>query len=469
VPSRARGPSGSADRKGRRLTKLWGRPVAGVMVVSIVALLLWPVLGTFRALIAYCALLLLLLAHHIVHLSQLYRWFAAATSQTIPEGSGAWEEVFAGLARLMRRQTHIESRLSAALTRFQQAGAALPEGIVVLDEADRIVWCNPRAEGYFGLDSQRDRGQQVTYLIRQPQFVQYLEAGRFSEPLAMRVTRTDAELSLSIQLVPYGDRDKLLLSRDVTRWERLETTRRDFVANVSHELRTPLTVLNGFLETLADMPEADPEMSRRSIVLMLEQTTRMHRLVEDLLTLSRLESSHTPLREESVDIRELASTLHRESQALSAGRHRIMLRIESENGLLGSGEELRSAFGNLISNAVRYTPEGGEIEILWTQRDDLPVFAVRDTGIGVEPHHIPRLTERFYRVDRSRSRSTGGTGLGLAIVKHVLSRHQATLEIESELSRGSTFSAVFPRVRALVQPSSDQTAAAKHPLRAAQG
>lgn len=431
------------------MTKLWGRPLAGVALVSVAALVLWPVLGGFKALIVYCALLLLLLGYHIVYLSQLYRWLPSGTSQTVPEGSGVWEEIFAGLARLMRRQTHIESRLAAALTRFQQAGAALPEGVVVLDEGDRIAWCNPRAEAYFGLDSQRDRGQQITYLIRQPQFVQYLEAGRFSEPLVLRLSRSEGELILSIQLVPYGDSDKLLLSRDITRWERLETTRRDFVANVSHELRTPLTVLNGFLETLADLPKPDPEMSKRSIMLMLEQTTRMHRLVEDLLTLARLESAHTPLREESVDVCELARLLYRDAQALSAGRHRITLRIESKVGLNGSGEELRSALGNLISNAVRYTPEGGEIEISWAQPNGLPVFSVRDTGIGIEPHHIPRLTERFYRVDRSRSRSTGGTGLGLAIVKHVLSRHQAHLEVESEPSRGSTFRAVFPHARAV--------------------
>ncbi len=429
-------------------------------LVSVAALMLWPVVGGVNALIVYCVLLLLLLAHHIVYLSQLYHWLPDAAGQTLPEGSGAWEEVFAGLARLMRRQTHIESRLAARLTRFQQAGAALPEGVVVLDEGDRIVWCNPRAEGYFGRDSQRDRGQQITYLIRQPQFVQYLEAGRFSEPLTLRLNRSDGELILSVQLVPYGDSEKLLLSRDVTRWERLETTRRDFVANVSHELRTPLTVLNGFLETLADLPKPDPEMTRRSIALMLEQTTRMHRLVEDLLTLARLESAHTPLREEPVDICELARLLYRDAQALSAGRHRIALRMESDIGLIGSAEELRSALGNLISNAVRYTPEGGEIEISWAQPEGLPTFSVRDTGIGIEPHHIPRLTERFYRVDRSRSRSTGGTGLGLAIVKHVLSRHQAHLEVESEPGHGSTFRAVFPDARAVTAQGRNNRAAA---------
>jgi len=429
------------------VTKLWGRPVAGVALASLTALVLWPVFGPTLALLIYCALLLGLLAHHLVNLSALHHWLADSSPASLPEGSGAWEEVFAGLARQLRRQTHIESRLSAALGRFRQAGAALPEGLVVLDEADRIEWCNPRAEGYFGLDSQRDHGQQITYLIRNPQFIQYLEAGRFSEPLNLRVNRAGAELVLSIQLVPYGDSQKLLLTRDITHWERLETMRRDFVANVSHELRTPITVLSGFLETLADMPESDAEFIRRSIQLMTEQTTRMHRLVEDLLTLSRLESAHTPLREELVDVPVLARALHREAQALSGGKHRINLRIETGDGLIGSTDELRSAFGNLISNAVRYTPEGGQIEIAWLDKGGSPAFVVHDTGIGIEPQHIPRLTERFYRVDRSRSRSTGGTGLGLAIVKHVLSRHQAQLEVHSEPGKGSTFTALFPGAR----------------------
>lgn len=444
------------------VTKLWGRPIAGVAVVTAAALLLWPIIGVVKALVAYCIALLLLLAHHIVNLSQLYRWVCSTTAQPVPEGRGVWEEVFTGLVRLMRRQTHIESRLSAALGRFQQAGAALPEAVVVLDDTDRIVWCNPRAEGYFGLDNQRDRGQQITYLIRYPQFVQYLEAGRFSEPLVMRLNRSEGELILSVLLAPYGDSGRLLLSRDITRWERLETARRDFVANVSHELRTPLTVLSGFLETLADMREPDPEMTRRSITLMVEQTTRMHHLVEDLLTLSRLESANTPLREDLVDVPELVRTLYREAEALSAGRHTITLRLEHQGGLKGSTDELRSALSNLISNAVRYTPERGEIEINWSVQDGRPSFSVRDSGIGIEPHHIPRLTERFYRVDRSRSRATGGTGLGLAIVKHVLSRHQAHLEIQSEPGRGSTFSAVFPRARATRRPgSSDRAYAAQ--------
>jgi len=427
--------------------KLWGPPLASVVLVALAGLVMWPIVGPVRALFGVSLLLLLLLLHHIRNLSLLHRWLAAKGLPAVPDGSGAWEEVFAGLARLVRRQTQIESRLSAALDRFRQAAAALPEGVIILDEADRIEWCNPRAAAHFALDSQGDRGQQLTYLLRNPQFVEYLETRNFSEPLVLRLTRNDTELVLSIQLVPYGASDKLLLSRDISRWERMETTRRDFVANVSHELRTPLTVLNGFLETLADLPKPDPELTRRSVTLMAEQTVRMNRLVEDLLTLSRLEGSNTPLREEEVDVPQLCQALLRDAVSLSAGRHKLTLQLGSEDGLFGGNDELRSAFTNLISNAVRYTPKGGEIELSWSIRDGEPVFAVRDTGIGIEPQHIPRLTERFYRVDRSRSRATGGTGLGLAIVKHVLSRHQAHLSVTSELGRGSTFSAVFPAAR----------------------
>jgi two-component system, OmpR family, phosphate regulon sensor histidine kinase PhoR len=428
--------------------RLWGRSVAAVVLASITGLVLWPIVGGTRALWLYIGLLLLLLLHHIYHLTQLHRWLKDPRLDTLPEGRLEWEEIFAALARLLRRRTHIESRLSAALERFQQAGAALPEGVIILDESDAITWCNPKAEHYFGLSNQRDRGQQITYLVRNPQFVEYLETRNFREPLLLRSKREDQELSLSVQLVPYGASEKLLLSRDITRWERMETTRRDFVANVSHELRTPLTVLSGFLETLADTPDAEPEMLRRSLELMGEQARRMHQLVEDLLTLSRLESAQNPMREELVDIAALVRKLFAEAQAISAGRHRLSLRTDNPNGLRGSAEELRSAFTNLISNAVRYTPEHKGIEIAWTTRGTDPAFVVRDEGIGIEAHHIPRLTERFYRVDRGRSRANGGTGLGLAIVKHILSRHQAHLEVTSVLGKGTTFTAVFPAARA---------------------
>jgi len=435
--------------------KLWGRSVTPVVAVGFVGLVLWPILGGRGALLVSAGLLLALIFHHVRELTALHRWLKDPQLETLPEGRLEWEEIFAALARLLRRRSHIESRLSAALERFQQAGAALPEGVIILDEKDAITWCNPKAELYFGLSNQRDRGQQITYLIRHPQFVEYLETRNFREPLLLRVKREEQEISLSVQLVPYGASEKLLLSRDITRCERMETIRRDFVANVSHELRTPLTVLSGFLETLIDSPNPQPELRQRSLELMAEQAKRMHRLVEDLLTLSRLESAQNPLREEYVNVPELVRSLFAETQAMNGGTHRLILSSDNTSGLQASAEELRSAFSNLISNAVRYTPEHKTIEVAWTFRGSEPAFVVRDEGIGIDAHHIPRLTERFYRVDRGRSRANGGTGLGLAIVKHVLSRHQARLEVASVPGGGSVFAAVFPPVRA-VNPDADE-------------
>jgi two-component system phosphate regulon sensor histidine kinase PhoR len=431
------------------LKQIWGRPLSTIIVLCCAALLTWPLLGRTAALLVLSASLLGLLLHHLRNLTALYRWLRDPRIDSVPPGTGAWEHVFSYVLRLLMRQKASESRLTEALTRFQLAAAALPDAVLLLDETDRMEWCNPRAEEFLGVHRKRDRGQQITYILRQPQFADYLAAGQVSEPLTIRVSTDQSDRVISLQLVPFGDRQKLILGRDVTRWERLETTRRDFIANVSHELRTPLTVVRGFLETLEDLEKPDPEMTRRSIRLMAQQTSRMARLVEDLLTLSRLESAQNPLREEDVNVPELLRSLQQDAVALSAGRHRIRLRLETNYWLKGNSEELRSAFGNLVSNAVRYTPEGGEIELSWERRDGHAVFGVRDNGIGIEPQHIARLTERFYRVDESRSRETGGTGLGLAIVKHVLMRHQARLDVDSRPGKGSLFSVVFPDTRLL--------------------
>jgi two-component system phosphate regulon sensor histidine kinase PhoR len=309
-----------------------------------------------------------------------------------------------------------------------------------------------------------DAGQQITNLMRQPGFVDYLERKDFSEPIIIRTQTERGETALSVQLVPYGEREKLLMARDITGWERLETMRRDFVANVSHELRTPLTVVSGFLETLIDLDGSDSAMTRRSLQLMSQQTERMTRLVEDLLTLSRLESTYNPPREDPVDIPELARSLYQDAQSLSSGRHQITLQLNTSSWIRGSAEELRSALGNLVSNAVRYTPDEGTIDIQWELSDGHLEFSVRDTGIGIESRHINRLTERFYRVDRSRSRETGGTGLGLAIVKHVLIRHQARLHIESEPGKGSKFSAIFPVDRTITRDTRGDVKAVSQPV-----
>lgn len=429
----------------------WRRALVFPFVLFLGSLLTWVVAGVWVAILFSALALLVRWAFFLRNLAALDYWLSDPEARAVPGGAGLWEDVFARLNKMVRLQRAEREQGAVALRHMEQATSALPEGVAILDEADHIEWCNRLAEEHFGLDGVRDIGQQITYLARQPEFVQYLAARDFNEPLILRGARHDG-LTLSIKLIPYSANKKLLISRDITRFERIETMRRDFVANVSHELRTPLTVVNGFVETLSDMPSLDNDMARRALQLMGEQTQRMGHLVDDLLTLSKLDNALNALQEENVDVPALLHTLHEEGVSLSDGKHSLQLELESDCSLLGNAGELRSAFGNLVSNAIRYTPQGGEIVLRWQEQHGQPVFSVKDSGLGIAPQHIPRLTERFYRVDHSRSRETGGTGLGLAIVKHVVSRHQAKLEIASEEGKGSTFSIVFPPKRRLPLP-----------------
>lgn len=428
------------------MSDFWSRLLSMFALMAFVALIVWPIAGPVWALLVVCVGLLGQLIFHLRQLQQLNQWLANPQVRAVPEGRGVWEDTFVALYHLARRQSVSQQQLSKALGRFQRAGEAMPDGVVMLDANDQIEWFNPIAAQQFGLNPKTDIGNPITYLLRQSQFNEYISAHNYSEPLVMKSSRSP-DTTLAIQLVPFGEELKLLISRDITRFEQVETMRRDFIANVSHELRTPLTVVGGFLESLQDYTELSEEDRAHFFDLMRDQTLRMQRLVEDLLTLSRLESAANPLQEESVPMSQLLQQLLAEAQGLSQGRHRIALEILSESALLGSESELRSALGNLISNAVRYTPQGGEILVRWEVLHGEGRFSVKDSGIGIEARHIPRLTERFYRIDRSRSRETGGTGLGLSIVKHVLTRHQARLEVSSEVGHGSTFSAVFPASR----------------------
>ncbi|CAH1906020.1 sensor histidine kinase PhoR [Candidatus Nitrotoga sp. HW29] len=432
----------------------WRRALFSPFVFFFLSLLVWATVGALPASLFFSLLLLIHLILHLHQLKALDFWLANSDERMVPDGPGMWEEVFTRLNRMVRQHRKEHEQHIAALQHMEQATSALPEGVTILDGAYHIEWCNPLAEQHFGLDCKRDIGQQITYLARQPEFVQYLTLHEFSEPLVLCGARQD-ELTLSIKLIPYGNNKLLLISRDITHLERIETMRRDFIANVSHELRTPLTVVNGFVETLHDMPNLENSMTRRALHLMGEQTHRMERLVDDLLTLSKLENTLNTLQEETVNVSRLLSTLHQEGQSLSAKKHTLRLELASHCALLGNTDELRSAFSNLISNAIHYTPQGGEILVSWHEQGDRPVFSVQDSGSGIAPQHIPRLTERFYRVDRSRSRETGGTGLGLAIVKHITSRHQARLEIASVEGKGSTFSIVFPVSRRLTLPAEE--------------
>lgn len=384
------------------------------------------------------------LAYQLRNLYGLSRWLDRGDTADPPRAYGKWDRLHALIQRRLRDGSRRQAELATALRRWEEAARALPDGVVILADG-HIAWCNGTAQLHLEIDPVRDIGRPLTHLVRIPEFLAYLEGSDFSKPLQVRAPHD--ERLLSLRVIPYGDRS-LVLSRDVTQFEALERTRREFVANVSHELRTPLTVVAGFLETLEN--ETDPAAARRYVDLMSEQSRRMLRLVEDLLTLSALESSPPPPMEDAVPMRPLVERLGAEARALSAGRHRIEVEAEEGLDLVGSEKELASAFGNLVSNAIRYTPEKGLVRLCWKRSEDGAEFSVEDTGIGIPAEHIARLTERFYRVDRGRSRETGGTGLGLAIVKHALSRHGAQLHVKSQPGAGSTFSARFggPRLKA---------------------
>ena len=438
------------------MDRIWVGAALSLGAIAIAALAAWPFLGRFWALAVFVAGLLLLGAHHLLNLDRLERWMREPLGTPVPDGSGAWEYIFSGLSRRARKAMRQSEELSYALDRFRTAGQAMPDGVVILNQHNHIEWMNATAGEHLGLDAAKDAGSPIVNLVRQPDFVIHLESGRYGEPVILHPLRRPG-LTLALQVIQFGDRQKLILSRDVTQIEKLETMRRDFVANVSHELRTPLTVVNGFIETLADnLRELKPEEAENYLRLAHEQAERMRRLIDDLLTLSALETGAPPPASERVDVRTLVAEVAEEARTLSAGRHAISAEIEGGAALLGSARELRSAFSNLASNAVRYTPAGGSIRLSWRTDADGGVLAVEDTGIGIEAPHIPRLTERFYRVDRGRSRETGGTGLGLAIVKHVLTRHQAVLEIESEPGHGSRFMVRFPLRRVV---AAEKTAA----------
>lgn len=392
----------------------------------------------------FCCGLGLQLAFHFRNFSRLERWSRAPVVDSSLEGEGAWDGVF---GRLYRHEKDLRAQIAkrdAEIAMLIEAGQALTDGVVLLDAHNLILFCNTTAEMQLGLVIRTDRGQPVVNLVRQPEFVAYLNAEDFARPLTLRSDRSEDRV-LSIYVIPYAGDRRLMQIKDVTQTDRLDRMRRDFVANVSHELRTPLTVLAGFLETLQEI-ELGPEEQARYLGMMAEQSERMQSIVQDLLTLSSIESAPPP-DNDVVDMANLIDKLRRDAEALSADRHTIVVETDGQGDLRGAEPELVSAFGNLVSNAVRYTPTGGTIRLIWRASAQGAEFAVEDTGIGIDPKHIPRLTERFYRVDRGRSRDVGGTGLGLAIVKHSLNRHQALLDIKSTPGAGSRFAARFPAGR----------------------
>ena len=376
---------------------------------------------------------------------KLLRWLRGTRDGTAPRDSGFWGEVAYRIERAQRGLERDASAERERLAQFVSAMEASPNGVLLLDATDQIEWCNARAADHFGLDPLRDRRQRVTNLIRSPAFVAYLQRGEFDEPVSF--VRPHGRGSIEVRVRRYGSDAKLVLSQDLTERERADAMRRDFVANVSHEIRTPLTVLSGFLETLRNLPLTEAEQ-KRVVVLMTQQAERMGSLVDDLLTLARLEGSPRPGADRWVRLEPILGRVETEARALSAGRHAITFAEVGDTEIAGVESELQSAVANLVSNAVRYTADGGRVSVNWSLLENgAGQIVVADSGRGIAREHLSRLTERFYRVDSSRSRESGGTGLGLAIVKHVIQRHGGELDVDSEPGQGSTFRLTFPAAR----------------------
>ena len=383
-----------------------------------------------------------------LQLARLHRWLAAGQVGDLPLTVGIWGEVFRHTQRLQQRSRKHHQRLQAIINRIQDSTAALQDAVLMADGQGNLEWWNAAASRYLGLRSQTDVGQQLTNLIRNPDFKRYFDSTDYREPLTM-TSPVNPRQQLQFNITLFGRKDRLILVHDVTRLVQLEQMRKDFVANVSHELRTPLTVIRGYVETLQGNADMLPPRWQRMLSQMSQQSQRMEALITDLLTLSHLETDR-PHEAAPVALAPLLQQICADARALSGEReHQIECQVASGCALAGYDNELRSAFSNLVFNAVKYTPAGGRIEVGWQVDGNEGVLSVSDSGEGIAEHHWPRLTERFYRADPSRNPETGGTGLGLAIVKHVLLRHDGRLSIDSTLGQGSTFCCHFPLDRVI--------------------
>lgn len=400
---------------------LIGSP-AWLMVIALGAYLVWTLTQAIR----------------------LHRWlFSADRPANPPSSQGLWGELFDGLYKYESEHRRTQERMQNLISRVQESVNALSDLVVMTDSQGNMEWWNKAAEKLLGLRYPTDRGQPIQNLVRTPRFKRYFMSKHYDEPLQIRSPH-NPDLILSIHITLFGEDDRLILGRDISLLHHLESVRSDFISNVSHELRTPLTVLSGYLETILDHPGEIPPRWTRALQQMQQQSSRMQALVSDLLLLSRLEAHDQAPPQRPLNLESVFDSILQDAESLSGGRHQIRLNKRTHGHFVGDEAQLRSAFSNLVFNAVTYTPTGGRIDIDWWEDEQGVHFSVADTGIGFDPIHIPRLTERFYRVDPSRNTQTGGTGLGLAIVKHVLINHEGRLEIHSQPGRGSHFTCHFP-------------------------
>ena len=408
------------------------------LVIFFLPLLLIGVLVGAPFLLLFLGAITLLLWHY----RQLYRlsdWLINQRSFNPPEGEGAWEQVFEGIYQLQQRNRKKRNELADLIRRFREGAEAVPDAVIVLQQDFSIVWCNQLALRLLGLQWPTDHGQRIDNLIRHPKFSRYMQQHQFNDALELDLTHTGEQV-LEFRVMPYAQSQIMMVVRDITRLKQLEQMRKDFVANVSHELRTPLTVVTGYLEMLDGDNLPPPAMWDKAHGTMIEQCQRMDSLVNQLLSLSRIEGARKHDNDKPVNVPKMLEVIETEATSLNQDKgHRLYFDVDTRLDIVGAADELRSAFSNLVFNAVHYTPDEGEITVRWYRQDGQAVFSVTDNGEGIAPEHINRLTERFYRVDKARSRKTGGSGLGLAITKHVLSRHDSHLHIDSVVGKGSCF------------------------------
>ncbi|MEG3755648.1 phosphate regulon sensor histidine kinase PhoR [Psychromonas arctica] len=379
---------------------------------------------------------------HYYFLKKLNDWLWVSKSMVLPQGRSVWEHAYIGIHNMQQRNRKRRNRLANVISRFREGSEALPDAVVVFKSDGEIVWCNKLAQYQLGFKWPDDAGDNITNLIRHPDFVEYLRSEAYNEPLDL-ISPINIDKILEFRVMPYAKNQRLLIVRDVTNYRQMDETRRNFVANVSHELRTPLTVLQGYIEIL-EMSAQDNKMQLKTIKVLDQQTARMCSLVEQLMTLSKIEGAATLDFHESINIPALLTQI--ENEAITLGRkksHSVQFKVDPKLSVVGDEMQLRSAMSNLVYNAINYTPEGGSIKVLWKKLPEGAYFCVMDTGDGIAPEHILHLTERFYRVDSSRSRDTGGSGLGLSIVKHALSHYDTQLQIESNIGEGSQFSFII--------------------------
>ncbi|MFM8557371.1 MAG: phosphate regulon sensor histidine kinase PhoR [Betaproteobacteria bacterium] len=442
--------------KGLAVTLVWFRSLAFTALVIIAAAWLYRYLSPAFAFALLGGALVVVVLYQASFVSQLTAWANLPRNRPLPIGWGIWTPLIERLNRFSRQQQASLSELSSELERIHAAVDRLPDGLVLLDRYDHVSWSNQAAQSLHGIfGTQRP----VHHFIRQPEFAEMLQRRGGGPQTQLLQLNTQPGRTFELQLHETDAEHRLLITRDITDQAKLDAVRSDFVANVSHEIRTPATVIAGFAETLLSL-ELDEKSRREYLSAILRQSETMGRLVGDLLLLSSLERATDRMEESPVELQPLLESLIYEARALSAGRHKISLEFDGPARLLAAPAEIESALRNLITNAVRYTPDGVSITVSWRARDDEGWLAVRDTGIGIAAEHMPRITERFSRVDRSRSRDTGGTGLGLAIVKRIANRHHASLRIDSEPGRGSTFTLRFPARRMVADPPVDATPAA---------